>query len=978
MAQKLVIGPIDKGLRTDRTAFNIDNDSFAQLTNAYQWRGRIKRKRGTTLLGRLQRLITSADKTFTNDLLDGLEATATLVPGTINIVDSASVTWTDPGQNGILLPSGTVNYVTGIVTGPTAPSSGSFAYYPGLPVMGIEDYAVTTDDFPGTIAFDTKYSYKVSTSSPFPITDITYYSNPAGGYIGYTPKPNATPFHWNGEDYQQFYTTNYQSGFWANNGVEVPFQTNGISMQFAPSTTITVVSNTSNTITLIITNCPLIEGDFVFLNEFTSVTNGAADTLNFQSGFVTSATPNTTPLATKTVVITLPNAVIATATYVPGIVQYLTNSSNPALDCMRFYDGSGWVNFCPPLSQGTFDVDDEIAAKYYVVAAKIIYPFKDRLIFFGPVIQTSSPTPVPIYLPDVAIFSQNGTPYYTASFNGNPSSPILNPASSIPILCPDKEEATASSWFEDQSGFGGYQSAFLSQIAATVSPNADALIVGFNNSSQTRFHYTGNDLDPFAFFLVNSELGSSSTFSTINMDEGVITRGPKGFIMASQTGARRIDLDILEQPFEISNTNNGTERFCSARDFVNEWIYFTYYNSSLSFNSFFPNQTLQFNYRDNSWAIFNESYTTYGTFRRFSGFVWETLTEFPWNAWDDTWESGNTSLLEPEIVGGNQQGFLIFRAQGTGEANSLYIDNIVGSVVTSPNHCLNTNDYILISGCLGASPTDFSKVNNQIFKVSPIDRNSFRLDPFVTSETYLGGGYIQRYYVPLIQTKQFPLAWSDARKIRFGAQQYLLTKTANSQITLYMYLSQDSANAWNNSPIFPDPESTNDGLIYSTILYTCPESTNLGLTPANTNLQMPTAESQQQIWHRINTSLIGDTVQLGLTLSDAQMRSYTSGGTIFNITGITQASQCVVTCNNNFPAGVLVQISSVVGMYEINDGIFFIISANSTSITLDVNTTVYDPYVSGGSVVGVSPVNQVSEIEFHGCVIDVSPSSLLS
>ena len=59
------------------------------------------------------------------------------------------------------------------------------------------------------------------------------------------------------------------------------------------------------------------------------------------------------------------------------------------------------------------------------------------------------------------------------------------------------------------------------------------------------------------------------------------------------------------------------------------------------------------------------------------------------------------------------------------------------------------------------------------------------------------------------------------------------------------------------------------------MLYTCPESTNLGLTPANINLQMVTAANafqQQQIWHRMNTSLIGDTVQFGITLNDDQMR----------------------------------------------------------------------------------------------------------
>ncbi len=75
--------------------------------------------------------------------------------------------------------------------------------------------------------------------------------------------------------------------------------------------------------------------------------------------------------------------------------------------------------------------------------------------------------------------------------------------------------------------------------------------------------------------------------------------------------------------------------------------------------------------------------------------------------------------------------------------------------------------------------------------------------------------------------------------------------------------------------LHPSNDVVNNSLVYSTVLYTCPESTNLGLTPANINLQMPTASTQQQIWHRINTSLIGDTIQLGFTMSDAQMRDPT-------------------------------------------------------------------------------------------------------
>jgi hypothetical protein len=35
----------------------------------------------------------------------------------------------------------------------------------------------------------------------------------------------------------------------------------------------------------------------------------------------------------------------------------------------------------------------------------------------------------------------------------------------------------------------------------------------------------------------------------------------------------------------------------------------------------------------------------------------------------------------------------------------------------------------------------------------------------------------------------------------------------------------------------------------------------------------PTANYQNQIWHRFNTSLLGDTIQIGFTLNDAQMRN---------------------------------------------------------------------------------------------------------
>ena len=1009
MGEKLIVGPVSKGLRTDILPFNIDNDSFPALVNAYQWRGRIKRKRGTQLLNRLQRFfnstLTSYNPGTTTITLDGtgsgnllanaswnLQANSALVPGSITITDTsnANETYTDPGLAGVLIGStggsGTVNYATGTFTilgGAGHVITATFIYYPVLPVLGLRDFynpstQVNAAQFPGTLAFDTTYSYNVVTtalttgSGLFPVYDVSFYKNPPAGSFpgfGYIPKTNPTPTTWNGQNYQQFWSTNYQNAFWVTNGIPVPFNATNIAMQFQKPTSATWVNAT--TVDFVIVGSPLVVGDFVFTNEWVAVNTPADATLfNLLTGFVTV-------LVGTTYTVVFPNAAIPDDIYQSGILQYLTTRSDTTKDCLRWYDGdptngsstapaltgiNGWVNFAPPLSKGAFSIADLPAAQYYLVGARMIYQFKDRLIFFAPVVQTSSANSQ-VYLQDTIIYSQNGTPYYTSTFTADPS---LATTAYFPVLVPVNQTATASAYFEDQTGFGGFITAGVDQEILTMGPNEDVLIVGFTRI-QTRLIYSGNDIVPFNFFIINSELGSGSTFSAVTMDKGIMTRGSRGYIITAQTESRRFDLDIPDEVFQINLMNNGTERVTAQRDYINEWIYFTYPSNMVSY--VFPSQTLQYNYRDATWAIFNETYTTYGTFRESTGFIWATVGgRFPtWQQWNQPWNSGSSSARVPKVIGGNTQGFVIIRDIGTGECTSLYIQNIVGTTVTSPNHCLNNGDYIVISGCQG---TVGAIVNGNIYSVQLATTNTFVLNgPSSTlppnTATYTGQGVIQRMYVPFIQSKQFPIAWGMGKKTRLGYQQYLLTTTSSGQITLLIYLSQNASDPWNQAPILPADNSVNDSLIYNTVLPTSPETytqncSNLTLgnigngiallfsfnyqsifylnapfipgslfisvgaggsfatftdngnggfvitgfgvgvgstinyltgvvtlqfsvppvaQPTLTNFQYavnnilsPTASTQQQIWHRINTSLIGDTVQLGFTMSDSQMR----------------------------------------------------------------------------------------------------------
>ncbi len=883
MGEKIIVGPIDKGLRNDRTAFVIDNDSFPRLINAYQWRGRVKRKRGTSFLCRLTRFFDSLSVSYNTgsttitlngsgvgNLLTGfsLQTNGNIVPGSVTLTGPGGP-FTDLTMDGFLTPTGTggvntINYATGVVTIPAQAGqlyNAVFRYYPDLPVMGLEDFIRTDPSFPNTIAFDTKYSYNINNTIPFDVYDVSFYKNPPTGfYPGYVQKTNWTPTSWNGQDYQQFWTVNYQGALWTTNGITVPFSATNIGMQYKSIITVTVLTPT--TASLNITAHGLVVGDFVFINEVVTTTG-----INFQTGYVTTVTD------ANNVIVTFPNATMV-GNGTGGIAQYLTNRADVTLDGIRFYDGDptngsatapvlsgtkGWVNFAPPLSQDNFSIADLPAAKYYLAGARMIVPFKDRLLFIGPVVQTSA-AGSQVYLRDTIIYSQNGTPYYTASFTGDPST-----ATTVftPILVPVNQTATASAYFEDQTGFGGFIEAGTSESINTVSSNEDVLIIGFTRS-QTKLVYSGNDIIPFNFFLINSEYGAASTFSAINMDEGVLTSGSRGYVITNQNQSKRFDLEIPDQIFQLELLNNGQERVCAQRDFINEWAYFTYPSNQFSYK--FPTQTLQYNYRDNSWGIFNECYTTYGLFRQSTGYTWATIgTVFPtWNEWTEPWNAGSTTVLQPQVIVGNQQGFVVFRDSGTNESKCLTIQSFTGSVVTSPDHCLNIGDYIIINDALGTISTE---VNGKVFSVDyPITSNSFTLNPNIGTSTYLGEGVITRMYVPQIQTKQFPVAWGMARKTRLGPQQYLLTKTSVSQVTLQIFLSQNSSDPYNS------PEDDNLTLVNSSVLYTCPESINIGLTPANINLQMVTGSQQSQIWHRKNISLLGDTVQIGITLSDAQMR----------------------------------------------------------------------------------------------------------
>ena len=982
MPEKLIIGPITKGLRTDREPFIIDNDSFPTLINAYQWRGKLRKRRGTVFLGRLQRVVSSTDAlpvmtldisgngTATLTTVFSLETTASIVPGSITFSDGTNI-YSD-NSSGTITGSpggtGTINYATSVVTitggAVSQPVIGvlnivdngdyeAFQYYPNLPVMGLEDFLLSTSNYPTLLALDTTYSYMFD-SGTNEFFSTTFY------------KTTGNPALWHAQNYQQFWSTNYEGALWAVNA------DSGTTVG-ANFGTMTSVSASGSVLTFTLTNpynssliTNLIIGDVIWVNEVQAVTvanvNGFTATISDITGAASGIYK-----ATYAQGIT-----VTTYTAGTGIAQLLTNSLG--YDGVRWYDGdptensyaTGWVNFMPPLQNAT------VTNPQYLVGAIAMLAYKDRLLFFGPWVATST-SPTPIQYQDTVIYSWNGTPYYTVA---NTTTTTV----SVPTLIPATQTASnVAAWYQNIIGFGGFISASIPQPIVTITNNEDVLLIGFTNK-QTRLVYTGNDILPFIFYSINSELGSGSTFSGVTLDKGGITIGSYGIAMTDQTSARRIDLEIPDQIFTIPGTNNGSSRVCAIRDYRNEWIYFTVPSNQSDF--YFPTQTLLFNYRENSWAIFNENYTTYGNYRPNTSYTWATLPYKTWAEWNEPWNSGTLTSDYPDIIGGNAQGFVLIRQEdGTEEDSSGYISAIsVGSgvydtmnLITSPNHCLTGTDFIYISGCLGTTT-----LNDTIFKVNfgDIDPatnfNQFYILPedatFVPdSNTYLGAGVFTRLTNFSIQTKQFPASWSDGRKVRIGTQKYLFDTTSEGEVTTYLYVNQDADDPTNLPPYLPSAGATNDAVIYSAIVPTYPEipttiivgaalgaygdasttsfslnlftilgisgviegstttitvgnpsiasftdtgsgsfatvtgtaaSGTIDYTTGAITLVFSTAPSysnfnasltyyynlsgsstlgsgQAQTWHRQSTSMIGDTVQIGISLSDAQMYDLT-------------------------------------------------------------------------------------------------------
>jgi len=336
---------------------------------------------------------------------------------------------------------------------------------------------------------------------------------------------------------------------------------------------------------------------------------------------------------------------------------------------IQIYNGNFWYAQTPQVTA---------APVAYLRGCLMLIPYRDRMVALNTLEGAAIPAGA-VRFSNRARWSQNGVPF-TNTLVG----------------------ADANAWRSDQVGVGGFLDAPTSEAIVSAAFNKDTLIVFFERSTwQLRYVYNEAPM-PFVWEHINSELGAESTFSPVIFDEGVFAVGDKGIVAANSISVYRIDEKIPDLVFNIHNDNNGRIRVHGARDFYNKMVYWCYPDDNE--NGIFPNKVLALNYDEKTYSIFNDTFTCFGTWQSFEDQTWDTLEAKTWDDWTNTWGSPKSQSFFPNVIAGNQKGFVEILNQTATNAPYADLTNITNAnpaVVTLANHNLYTGQFVKIDTTRG-------------------------------------------------------------------------------------------------------------------------------------------------------------------------------------------------------------------------------------------------------------------------------------
>lgn len=173
---RFLIAPFTTGFETDLKPWLIPDDAFQELTNAYVFRGRVRKRFGAQLMGNSSTGLTAPLLSRLRIQVGTIGAPSSPVPGTIfkigqmisagNQIFTIYQTGTPAAMLHTGIGTGTFNTTTGafVLSGTGLAGGTPIYFYPSEPVMGLTTYdqANTPINNQPPFAFDTQFAYTYS------------------------------------------------------------------------------------------------------------------------------------------------------------------------------------------------------------------------------------------------------------------------------------------------------------------------------------------------------------------------------------------------------------------------------------------------------------------------------------------------------------------------------------------------------------------------------------------------------------------------------------------------------------------------------------------------------------------------------------------------------------------------------------------------------------------------------------------------
>lgn len=498
------------------------------------------------------------------------------------------------------------------------------------------------------------------------------------------------------------------------------------------------------------------------------------------------------------------------------------------------FDGTTWTVFRPIF----------LTAGNTISTARIIVPFKDRLVLLNTIENTATDgSGTNSAHTNRCRYSHNGSPFATGAW--------LEPNNSIGGVNADG---------------AGFIDASTKEAIISAEFIKDRLIVFFERSTW-ELAYTGNQILPFVWQKINTELGSQSQQSSVPFDKQILTIGNTGVHACSGANVARIDDKIPDSVFDIIDFDLGVQRVAGIRDYYVEMVYWTlpFLGQNPQEGQVYPNKVLVYNYRSGAWAMNDDCITAFGYCEQQLDLTWATSVPVTWQEATFTWTSFVEQAQSRQVIAGNPEGYVfVIDPDQSRNAAVMQITNIAVvsgmTQLTIINHMLST-DVSIDPEITGITP-DFiiiessdTVLDGRIFGVvRVIDANTISLGPTDYVSGYVGSGTIARVSNINIVSKQWNPYVSQDKNVYIEKIDFAVFKTTNGEITVDYSPSSTSLSMINAG-------IATQSIMGNNILETSPYDPDL----------YPLEQVQQRLWHPIYFQTQGNCIQIYITFSGTQI-----------------------------------------------------------------------------------------------------------